>query len=102
MKTFAVTNLYSNIPHKSRKQAISFWILKYPEALQPRFNLKIITDGIELILDISYQFDHISFIQTLGTSMGTKMAPTYATLTWAYIEENQYEIIGKNKVIIQK
>ena len=28
--------------------------------------------------------------------MGSKMAPTYATLTLAYLEENQYEIIGKN------
>ena len=27
--------------------------------------------------------------------MGTKMAPTYATLTLAYLEENLYEIIGK-------
>ena len=26
--------------------------------------------------------------------MGTKMAPTYATLTLAYLEENLYEIIG--------
>ena len=28
--------------------------------------------------------------------MGTKMAPTYATLTLAYLEENLFEIIGKN------
>ena len=28
--------------------------------------------------------------------MGTKMAPTYAALTQAYLEENLYEIIGKN------
>ena len=27
--------------------------------------------------------------------MGTKMAPTYATLTLAYLEENLYEITGK-------
>ena len=27
--------------------------------------------------------------------METKMAPTYATLTLAYLEENLYEIIGK-------
>ena len=28
--------------------------------------------------------------------MGTKIAPTYATLTQTYLEENLYEIIGKN------
>ena len=27
--------------------------------------------------------------------MGTKMAPTYATLTLAYLEENLYVIIGR-------
>ena len=27
--------------------------------------------------------------------MGTKMVPTYATLTLAYLEENLYEIIHK-------
>ena len=27
--------------------------------------------------------------------MGTKMVPTDATLTLAYLEENQYEMIGK-------
>ena len=27
--------------------------------------------------------------------MGTKLAPTYATLTLSYLEENLYEIIGK-------
>ena len=48
--TFDVTKLYSNIPHEFWKQVISFWIEKYPEALRPRFNKKLITDGIELIL----------------------------------------------------
>ena len=60
------------------------------------FNKKFITEGIELILNNnSFQFNHINYIQTLGTSMGTKIAPTYATLTLAYLEENLYKIIGK-------
>ena len=29
----------------------------------------------------SFQFNIIDYIQTLGTAMQTKMAPTYATLT---------------------
>ena len=28
--------------------------------------------------------------------MGTKIVPTYTTLTLAYLEENLYEIKGKN------
>ena len=38
-------------------------------------------------------------IQALITVMGTKMVPTYDTLTWAYLEENLYEIIWKNTTI---
>ena len=51
--------------------------------------------SIEIILNNnSFQFNHVNYNQTLGTTMGTKMAPTYATLTLAYLEENLYEIIA--------
>ena len=74
---------------------MSFWIDEYPDTLNPRFNKKDI-EGTEIILNNnSFQFNNINFIQTLGTALGTKMAPTYATLTLAYLEENLYEIIGK-------
>ena len=43
----------------------------------------------------SFPFNNVYYIQNLGTGMGTKMAPIYATLTLAYLEENRYEIIGK-------
>ena len=57
MATFNTTKLYSNIPNGLGKQAILFWIEKYPEIFHPRFNKKIITDGIELILNNdSFQF----------------------------------------------
>ena len=82
-------NLYSNSPRELEKQAISFWTDKYPETLHLRFNKKLITDGIELIFnDNSFQFNNVNYIQTLETAMGTKIVPTYATLTLAYLEEN--------------
>ena len=88
--TFDVT-----IPHELGKQAISFWIDKYPDTLYLRFNKKII---IEIILNNnSFQFNNINYIQTQGTAMGTKMTPTYAILTQPYLEKNLYEIIGKKK-----
>ena len=81
MVTFDITNLYSNILRKLGKQAISFWIEKYPEILHPRFNKKFITDDMELILSNNFlQFDHINYIQTLRTAMEIKMALMYATL----------------------
>ena len=66
--------------------------------IPPKIYQKSITDGIELILNNnSFQFDNKNYIQTLITAMKTKMAPTNATLTLAYVEENSYEIIGKKK-----
>ena len=94
--TFYVTNLYSNISHELGKRAISFGIEKYPETFYPRFNKKFITDGIELIQNKnSFHFNNINYIQTLGTTMGIKIIPTCSTLTFAYLEENLFKIIGK-------
>ena len=68
---------------------------KYPDTLHARFNKKLIED-IEIILNNnSFQFNNNNYILTLGTAMGTKMAPTYATVTLAYLKENLYEMIGK-------
>ena len=33
------------------------------------------------------------FNQTKGTAMGTKVAPTYATLVLGYLEEKLYDLI---------
>ena len=51
-----------------------------------------------IIKNNSFQFNNMTYIQTLGTAIGTKMVPTYATLTLAYLEENLHETIGKNTV----
>ena len=47
-----------------------------------------------IVAIVHSQFDNINYIHTQGTSMRTKMVPTYATLTLAYPEENLYEIIS--------
>ena len=48
-----------------------------------------IIEGIEITLNNnSFQFNNINYIQTLGTAMGTKMAPTYATLNLEYLGGN--------------
>ena len=96
LTTFDVTNLYSNIPHELGKQAILYLTNKHPELLHPRFTGDFILDSLELILNNnSFQFDGKNYLQILGTAMGTRMAPAYATLTLAYLEENLYEEIRK-------
>lgn len=39
----------------------------------------------------TFAFDDKHYEQRKGTAMGTKMAPTYATLTLGYLEEIMYE-----------
>ena len=102
MVTVDFTNLYNNISHKLGIQAI-FWIKKYPETQHPRFSKIYTTDGIELILNNnSFQFNNVIYIQTRGKAMGTKIAPTYTTLTLAYLEKNLFGIIDKKKKIQQQ
>ena len=49
-------------------------------------------EAIDLIFNnITFQFDNQHYIQTLGTALGTKMAPNYATLTLGYLEISLYE-----------
>ena len=65
------------------------WLLTYIDACAHTHTHTHITDYIELILyDKSFQFNSVNYIETLGTAMRTKMAPTYTTLTLAYLEEN--------------
>ena len=40
-----------------------------------------------------FWFDNKNNIETLGIATGTKIAPTYATLSLAYITDNLYEVI---------
>ena len=84
-------------PMNEENKPFAFWIDNYQDTLHPRFYKNIIIEGIEIILNnSSFQFNNINYIQNIGTAMGTKMAPTYVTLTLVYLEEKLYEIIGKN------
>ena len=56
----------------------------------------MIIEGIEIILNNNFfQFNNVNYIQTQGTTMATKMAPTYALPPLAYLEENLSEMISK-------
>ena len=92
--TFDVVSLYSNIPHSLGIEAITYWIEKYPGVIPHRIPKDFIIDSIRLILNNNYfQFGDLNFKQINGTAMGTKMAPTYATLTLAFLENKLYNEI---------
>ena len=85
-------NLYSNIPHELGKRAIEYWLNKYPDTKNQRFTRELIVESLSLILENNvFRFDGEYYIQKKGCAMGTKCAPTYATLSLGYIEVLLYE-----------
>ena len=90
--TFDVVSLYTNIPHELGLTAVSYWLEKHSEAILPRISKDFILDSLQLILQSNvFYFDSKYYIQKKGTAMGTKMAPTYATLVLGYLENIMYE-----------
>ena len=78
MVSIDVVGLYPHIPHDEGLEAIT-------HALNGRQNQEIptnlIVDLAELVLkNNNFEFNGNHYLQTLGTAIGTKMAPAYANL----------------------
>lgn len=84
--TIDVVSLYTNIPHSDGLKATSEALLKRQQKHPPTFFL------LKLILFIlkknNFTFDNQHYLQTQGTSMGTRMAPNYSIITMAKLEED--------------
>ena len=78
--TLDVTSLYTNIPHDEGIQAIKTLLQRErPSSYKPSngYILKL----LEMVLTMNnFQFNHKNYLQTNGTAMGTRVAPTYANL----------------------
>ena len=91
-----VTNLYTNITCNLGFKALEYWINKHPEKIDSRFTKDFILEATEIVLkNNTFNFDSKHYAQIKGTAMGTKMAPTYATLTLGYLEEILYSKINE-------
>ena len=89
--SYDVTSLYTNIPHDLGIEAIKFWIEKHREAVSDRFDNDFILESVRFILENnSFFFGGKNYLQIKGTAMGTKFAPTYATLVMGYLEQKLY------------
>ncbi|KAK3091940.1 hypothetical protein FSP39_023867 [Pinctada imbricata] len=89
--SFDVTSLYTNIPHDVGMESITYWIEKHRDEIPSRFTNDFIIDGLKLVLENNhFFFDNKYFLQIKGTAMGTKVAPTYATLFMGYLEEKLF------------
>ena len=101
--SFDVVSLYTSIPHDLALTAIEYWTDKYVTSLPRPFSKEFILEAITLVLkENTFTFDNKYYRQLQGTAMGTKMAPTYATLVMGYLEKFLYtkyeETFGKNEV----
>ena len=96
LASFDVESLYSNINHELGLEAIRFWIRKYPNTLPERFSEDFILKSMKFILENNtFLFNNTPYRQIRGTAMGTKVAPVYATLTIAYLEQSPYNQISE-------
>jgi len=83
--TIDVVGLYPHIPHNEGLDAIR-------HALDGRENQEtptnLIVDLAELVLrNNNFEFDGKHYLQTLGTAIGTKMAPAYANIFMDRLEQ---------------
>ena len=92
--SFDIISLYSNINHELGLEALDFWINQHTSHIPPRFDKTFIFDAMKFILEHNtFKFNDEFYIQTRGTAMGTKVAPTYASLTIGYLEKKLYSKI---------
>ena len=83
--TMDVSSLYTNIPHNEGMEACR-------KALNSRLSqtppTHYLMEMIEQILTLNnFTFDGEHYLQTQGTAMGTKMAPSYANIFMTDLEE---------------
>ncbi len=93
LSTFDVSSLYTNISHELGIEAIQYWLENDAGSDQHRVSKTFIVESLKLILENNtFNFGTKHFRQTSGTAMGTKMAPTYATLVLGYLELKLYAL----------
>ncbi len=84
--SFDVTSLYTNIPHIDALQSATRALLK-DGSLDSDF-IQLLIQGLKLVLELNaFQFNHRIFLQTKGTAMGTRVAPSSACFTMGDIDQ---------------
>ena len=84
-----VTSLYTNIPHREGVAASIHYMRKFKHLL-PSFTPHegIVRTLFHFVLEKNYfEFGNEVFLQLIGTAMGTRVAPPYASLFPALFEE---------------
>ena len=94
-----LTRLLNKIPDNSllatfdvRLETIELWLDKFQSHTHKRFSKSFILEGTEISLqNDNFIFNDQCYNQNKGTAMGTKFAPTYATLVLYPLDEKMYD-----------
>ena len=82
--TLNVKSLYSNIPHSDGIKICDHFMSEGGKSQEAR---SVISKLINPVLTKNnFQFNDENYLQVLGTAMGTKMAPSYASLFMSKLE----------------
>ena len=94
LATFNITSMYTNINNDLGKEAINYWLEKDPDSLPRNIFKEFILEALGIVLESNvFFFDTRYYLQIKDTAMGTKLAPTYATLVMGYLELKLYDKI---------
>ena len=91
--TLDVTSLYSNIPHSDGIKACEYFLNLNSEG--KNISTESVSDLISIVLTKNhFQFNGDDYLQTKGCAMGTKMAPSYASLFMDYFEKKYIKSVS--------
>ena len=76
--TLDVTSLYTNIPNKEGIRAVAKTLAKYRPGQHHPSNQSLIQLLDIVLYKNNFEFNGDHFLQTSGTAMGTRVAPSYA------------------------
>ena len=92
--TLDVTDMYMNIDHNLAQEAIEYWLTTHPECLSRNISKEFVLEALSIVLEFNtFTYNGLFYLQIREISMGTKSAPTIATLVMAYLEIKLYQAI---------
>ena len=75
-----VKSLYSNIPHSDGIKACDHFMSEGGKSQEVRSVISKLVNIVLIKNNFQFNNENYMYLQVLGTVMGTKMAPTYASL----------------------
>ena len=99
--TLDVSSLYTNIPNIEGLQATARFLMKYRRAYKnPELTNTSLCTLLQMVLSMNnFRFNGKHFLQTAGTAMGTRVAPTYANIFMSDFEDRHVYTYDKQPTL---